>query len=78
MNNQIYRIRMSDDKTLEFYICDTNEVEPYKETKEMSIVLIGKNMQIDATINQEELASLIKYLKDCGDYIDKHNAGTKK
>lgn len=78
MNNQIYRIRMSDNKSLEIYICDTNEVEPYKKTKEIGVVLLGKDLQIDGQLNSEELSSLIKYLEDCKEYIDEYNEAPNK
>jgi hypothetical protein len=78
MDNQIYRITMSDKKSLEIYICDTNEVEPYKKTKEIGVVLLGKDLQIDGQLNSDELSSLIKYLEDCKEYIDEYNSLSSK
>lgn len=44
MENQIYRIRMesilSGTCDLEFSIFETNECEPYKETRELGIQLV--------------------------------------
>ncbi len=74
MNNQIYRIKMTDNKSLEIYICDTNEVTPYKKTKEIGIVLLGKDLQIDGQLNSDEISSLIKYLEDCKEFIDEYNS----
>jgi hypothetical protein len=73
MDNQIYRIRMPDNKTLEFYICDTNEIEPYKKTKEMGIVFLGDNKQVDGGLNYDELSSLINFLENCKEYIGDYN-----
>ena len=78
MENQIYRIKMSDNKSLEIYICDTNEVEPYKKIKDIGIVLLGKDTQFDGSLNSEELSSLIKYLEDCKEYIDEYNSLSSK
>jgi len=73
MNNQIYRIKMSDNKSLEFAICDTNELEPFKKNKEIGVCLFGDNTQINGGLNLQELSSLIKYLKDCYEYIEEYN-----
>lgn len=77
MDNQIYRIKMSGNKILEIYICDTNEVKPYIKTKDIGIILMDKDTQIDGQLNSDELSSLIKYLKDCKTYIDKYNTLSK-
>lgn len=77
MDNQIYRIKMSDNKSLEIYICNTNEVEPYKKTKEIGIIILEKDSQIDGQLNTNELSSLIKYLESCKEYIDEYNSLSK-
>lgn len=73
MDNQIYRIRMSTDKSLEIYICDTNELEPYRKVKEIGVVFIGKDLQIHGQLDLENLSSLINYLQNCKEYIDEYN-----
>ena len=78
MENQIYRIRMSDNKKLEFYICETNTVNPIREIKEIGIVLIDKEAQIDGGLGVQELSSLIKFLEDCKEYIEGYNSLNKK
>ncbi len=73
MINQIYRIEMSENKNLEIFICNTNELEPYRRIKEIGVVLIGNNMQIDGSLDLPQLQSLIKYLEDCKEYIQEYN-----
>lgn len=78
MENNIYRIPMSDKKTLEFFVCNTNTVEPYKKTKELGIVLFGDNLQIYGQLDKDEIDSLIKYLTDCKKYIEDFENEDKK
>ena len=73
MINQIYRIEMSENKNLEFFICNTNVLEPYRRIKEMGVVLIGNNTQIDGSLDLPQLQSLIRYLEDCKEYIQEFN-----
>lgn len=77
MENQIYRIDLTDNKTAEFYICRTNETQPYKEIREIGLVILGNHIQLDGCLNESELESLIKYLEDCKDYITKYNKASK-
>jgi len=73
MENQIYRINMENGVDFEFYVCGTNELNPYKETREMAAQLIIGEKQLDASLELNELDSLIKYLTDCKEYIIKFN-----
>jgi len=73
MENQIYRVNMENKVDLEFYVCGTNELEPYKEIREMAIQLIIGEKQLDASLELNELDSLIKYLTDCKEYIEAFN-----
>lgn len=73
MENQIYRLKLSKKKTLEFFIADTNEIEPFKRTKELGIVVIGSNTQLDDELDVKELDSLISFLRDCKSYISEYN-----
>lgn len=73
MENHIYRISLSDGHDLEFYIAGTNEIEPYKETREIGIYVLKGEMQLDGGLNESELDSLIKYLEDTKRYINDFN-----
>lgn len=73
MENQIYRLDATDNHTVEFYVCATNETEPYRSIREMALTVTKKNIQIDASLNDDELESLIQYLKDCQQYIKEYN-----
>jgi len=73
MENQIYRIAMSSEKKIELFICDTNELEPYKKIKEIGIVVLGVGTQFDGSLSSDGIESLIKYLEDCKEYIDEYN-----
>ena len=77
MQNQLYSISMGDRKTLEIYICDTNELNPYRKTKEIGVVLLGKEMQFDGQLDFGEITSLITYLKKSKAYIKKYNKSTQ-
>lgn len=73
MENVIYRIELNSDAQLEFYVCDTNELNPVRDIKEIGIVLLEGNNQLDGQLNENELDSLIDYLNDCKHYIAKFN-----
>ena len=73
MENIIYRIDMGDKYKLEFYICITNEVEPYRETREMAVQLIIEEVQLDGCLDEAQLESLIKFLQECQLYLTKYN-----
>jgi hypothetical protein len=74
MDNQIYRISLTDGAVVEFYVCGTNELEPYRAIKELGIVVLKGDTQLDGELNLSELDSLIKYLEDCRDHIKDFNA----
>ena len=77
MENQIYRLwdcrDTSKASTLEFFIATTNEIHPYRKVKEMGIVLLNKDLQIDFSLDEKETKSLIEYLKKSLAYIKKYN-----
>ena len=73
MENHIYRIDATDKYIIEIYVCDTNETEPFRPIKEMALTVLKENLQIDASLNDAELESLIQYLKDCQQYIKEFN-----
>jgi hypothetical protein len=73
MENQIYRINMENNVDLEFYVCGTNELEPYREIREMALQIIIGEKQLDASLDMKELESFIKYLTECREYIVEYN-----
>lgn len=77
MENQIYRIEMSDKCKLELYVCDTNELNPFRYIKEIGVVVFKNGEQIDGEINEMGLDSLIKFLTDCKKHISEFNANSK-
>ena len=74
MENQIYRVNMKSKVDLEFYVCGTNEINPYRETREIGIQLIIEEKQLDAGLDVNELNSFIDYLTKCRDYIVDYNS----
>ncbi len=74
MENQIYRVNMESKVDLEFYVCGTNELNPYKETREIGIQLIIEEKQLDAGLDVNELNSFLDYLTKCRDYIIDYNS----
>jgi hypothetical protein len=77
MENQIYRVRLSDDSTLEFYVGSINGINPLRDIKELGIVVLGKDLQLDGDLDSTQLESLICYLQDCRRYIEKFNENSK-
>lgn len=76
MENQIYRLNFDGCETtdlIEFYVCKTNDVTPYKETRELGIVVITDSTQYDLSLEVEEIDSLIKYLTEAKEYIKNFN-----
>ena len=74
MENHIYRVNMESKVDLEFYVCGTNELNPYKETREIGIQLIIEEKQLNAGLDVNELNSFIDYLTKCRDYIIDYNS----
>ena len=77
MENQVYRIEMSDKYKLELYVCDTNELNPHRDIKEIGVVVFKDGEQIDGDIDEIGLDSLIKFLTDCKKHILEFNANSK-
>lgn len=73
MENQIYRINLENAVDLEIFVIGTNELNPYKSTREMAVQIIIGEKQLDGSLDLNELDSLIKYLNDCKEYIVKYN-----
>lgn len=77
MENQVYRIEMSDKYRLELYVCDTNEINPHRNIKEIGVVVYKDGDQIDGFIDEMGLDSLIKFLTDCKKHISEFNENSK-
>lgn len=79
MKNQIYRIDLSGDALCEFYVCQTNEVDPERDILEMGVVILDRpvSLQLDGDMDLDELDSLIDYLQDCRRYIKEFNKNSK-
>lgn len=84
MKNVIYKIHDTDNvladnaHKLEFYCSQTNETNPYRPIMELGIVILGNNdLQIDFSLDAEELSELIEYLENLQRYINKFNKESK-
>jgi len=77
MENQIYRVGLTDKAFAELYVCHTNEIEPYRPIRELALVVIDGEKQFDASFAEEEIDSLIRYLEDCKTYIKVFNSKSK-
>jgi len=73
MENQIYRLKDGNRYDLEFWIVHTNDLEPYKEIRELGISVTNKGFQLDFDVDENELKSLIKYLEESLEYIEYFN-----
>jgi len=73
MINQIYRIELTDNCKLDISIYDTNTLNPVKDIKELGVCIFGGDLQLDGSIDDDQLESLIKFLTDCKTYIDNFN-----
>lgn len=79
MENTIYRVDNFDgNHTLEIHICDTNELNPYRDIKEIGIVVLNREgLQLNVSIDENELESLIEYLRNAQRHIDNFNRNSK-
>lgn len=78
----------SNDMLLEFFVCKTNELSPYREVRELGIVIYEKDdekrksdeyRQMD-NINEfgiDEIEKLIKYLQKVKKHIKTFNENSK-
>lgn len=64
---------------IKFYCMQTNECEPYRQIQELGVVIVGSNtdLQIDFSLDPNELKSLIKYLTDLSEHVDEFNKNSK-
>lgn len=77
MSNVIHRIHMTDGYVMESYVCDTNELNPHRDTKELGIVILKNDIQIDGMMDEEELKEFIDYLQRILSKIQKFNSNSK-
>jgi len=77
MENQIYRLKDGDGTELEFWICDTNELNPRKDIKELAVTVLKDGMQLDFDMDVNAAKSLIKYIEDSLEYIKEYNKNSK-
>jgi len=78
----------ANDMLLEFFVCQTNELNPYRETRELGIVIYEKDeekrksadyRQMD-NMNEfgvDEIEKLIKYLQKVKKHIKTFNENSK-
>ena len=78
-----------DDMILEFFVCKTNDLNPYREIKELGIVIYERNeekrksddyRQIDNfdELGLEDIEKLIKYLQKAKRHIKTFNENSKQ
>lgn len=94
MEKEVFRIPMaykdSQSMVLEFFICETNEVEPERDTRELGVVIYegdvekrkdksSNSIQLDNSndFNVEKIDALIKYLKKAKKHIKFFNENSK-
>lgn len=77
MENTIFRKRGSGDSEIEFYTISTNELNPYRDIKELGIVILIGKTQFDFDLNEMEIDELIEYLKRVKAYVSEFNSNSK-
>ncbi len=92
IDEQIFQVPMvwnkGDDMILEFYVCKTNDINPYRDIRELGIVIYEKDKtlresdefrQIDNynEFDVEEIEKLIKYLHKVKKHIKTFNENSK-
>lgn len=74
MLNQIYRIDLFEKGILEFFVSSTNTVEETPlSVRELGVVLFVEGKQLDASLDIEEMDSLINYLEEVRRHCKSHN-----
>lgn len=77
MENQIYRIEMTDGHKLEFFVAETNELEPYREIKELGVCVLKDNFQLDGELDDSQIDSLMKFLTEAKEHIKNFNLNSQ-
>jgi hypothetical protein len=88
IEDQVFKIQMSGNSkrslTLEFYVCNSNELNPYRETKELGVILYDTDEALrksneyiqynnDDEIGINEVDELVKYLQKAKKHIKQFN-----
>jgi len=76
IDKEVFKTQFGDDM-IEFYVCDTNDLHPYREIKEIGIVAFLNGEQIDGGLEYDELVEFIKYLNKAKRNIKKFNDNSK-
>ena len=71
MKNQFYRLFLTNNMKLELSYYDDSEDSPESHDKMLAICVYGKDLQFDAMLYEDEIDSLIDYLKRIKDEIKK-------
>lgn len=78
MKNILFRTELHPKSILEFFICETNELDPVRDVLELGIIVSTEgNIPLDGELDVEEIDGLIEYLSKARDYISKFNANSK-
>ena len=77
MGNTIFRKRGSDKSEIEFYTATTNDLNPYREVKELGVVVLHGEKQLDFDFNEMEIDELIEYLQRAREYVSEFNINSK-
>ncbi|WP_431129706.1 hypothetical protein [Flagellimonas flava] len=82
MENQIYKLQEEEGTSLSFWICDTNDVDPYDvdlyvETKEIVVTFNQGDSDYDFDLSESAARSLIKYLSESLVHITEYNKAMK-
>ncbi len=77
MENTIFRKKGSNNSEIEFYTFSTNEIEPYREIKELGIVVLHGEKQFDFDLNENDIDELIKYLQDIKEHVSQFNFNSR-
>lgn len=78
MKNQVYRLSNGSGIHLDIWIVDTNEINPVKDIKEIAITIYdNKDLQIDFDLDEDDIKSLMNYLENSLEYIEKFNKESK-
>lgn len=88
IEDQIFQVPMvaneGSDMILEFFVCKTNEIKPYRDIRELGIVVYEKDKnaresddyrQLDniEELDIEQIEELIKYLQKVKKHVKKFN-----
>ena len=58
-------------------VVSTNEVEPYREIKELGICVFNEDTQLDFSLKESEIRSLVRFLNDSLEYVKHFNETSK-